>query len=225
MKFGQIIVNGSEVTVRTRRIVQKVDRWPLCVTFTLKRESPNCDATRRLVMIHVSMKFGQIIVSGSEVTVRTRIIVKKVDLWPLCVTFILKRESPNWDATRRLVMIHVCIKFGQIIFSGSEVTVRTRRIVPKVDRWPLCVTFTLKRETPIWDATRRLVMIHIYISIKCGQIIFSGSKVTVRTRTIVKKVDRWPLCDLHLESRDPKLGRDTLPCYDTRSYAITSNYL
>jgi hypothetical protein len=41
------------------------------------------------------------------------------------VTFTLKRETPNWDATRRLVMIHVAMKFRQIIFSGSEVTVRT----------------------------------------------------------------------------------------------------
>jgi hypothetical protein len=30
-------------------------------------------------------------------------------------------------------MIHVSMKFGQVTFSGSEVTVRTRRIVPKVD--------------------------------------------------------------------------------------------
>jgi hypothetical protein len=40
------------------------------------------------------------------------------------MTFTLKRETPNWDATCRLVMIHVAMKFGQIIFRGSEVTVR-----------------------------------------------------------------------------------------------------
>jgi hypothetical protein len=31
------------------------------------------------------------------------------------------------------VMIQIVMKFRQIIFSGSEVTVRTRRIVEKVD--------------------------------------------------------------------------------------------
>jgi hypothetical protein len=36
----------------------------------------------------------------------------------------LEARDPN-DATRRLVMIHVAMKFRQIIFSGSEVTVRT----------------------------------------------------------------------------------------------------
>jgi hypothetical protein len=46
----------------------------------------------------------------------------------------LEARDLNWDATHRLVMILVAMKFGQIIFSGSEVTVRTRRIVQKVDR-------------------------------------------------------------------------------------------
>jgi hypothetical protein len=41
------------------------------------------------------------------------------------VTLTLKRETANWDATRHLVMIHVAMKLRQIIFSGSEVTVRT----------------------------------------------------------------------------------------------------
>jgi hypothetical protein len=45
----------------------------------------------------------------------------------------------------------VSIKFRQIIFSGSEVTVQTR-ISKKIDRWPLCVILSLKRETPMWDA-------------------------------------------------------------------------
>jgi hypothetical protein len=98
------------------------------------------------------------------------------------------------------------------------------RIVKKVDLWPLCVTFTLNRETPNWDATCRVVMIHE--AMKLRQIIFSWSDVTVRTRRISKTV--WPLtsmCDLHLEARDPNLGRDTPPCHDTRIYKVWSNYL
>jgi hypothetical protein len=38
----------------------------------------------------------------------------------------LEARDPNWDATRRLVMIHVSTKYGQVMFSGSEVTVRTK---------------------------------------------------------------------------------------------------
>jgi hypothetical protein len=30
------------------------------------------------------------------------------------MTFTLKRETQNWDAARRLVMIHVAMKFGPL---------------------------------------------------------------------------------------------------------------
>jgi hypothetical protein len=56
------------------------------------------------------------------------------ELWPWTVTMTLE-----WGWWKRLVMIHVSMKFRHIIFSGSEVTVRPRTISKECNLyvWPL----------------------------------------------------------------------------------------
>jgi hypothetical protein len=99
----------------------------LFVTLTLKWGSWKRYATLRLVMVHVCMKYRQIMLSGAKLMAQTSKKWPYVDLWPWPVTLTLKWGSWKRYATLRLVMVHVCMKYRQIMLNGSNVTARTSK--------------------------------------------------------------------------------------------------
>jgi len=81
------------------------------VTLSLEVGTYKWHATHRLVMIHVSMKFHEIIFIHLEVVVRTKKCI--FDLRPLLVTLTI--GSYKWHTTHRLIMMHVSMKFHEIL--------------------------------------------------------------------------------------------------------------
>jgi len=71
-------------------------------------------------MMHVSMKFHEILFIHLEVMVQTR---KKAYLSSILVTLTV--GTYKWHMTHRLVMMHVSMKFHEILFNRLEVAVRT----------------------------------------------------------------------------------------------------
>jgi len=64
----------------------------------------NWYATHRLVMVHVSMKFHEILKEKGI-----------FDLWFILLTLTLEVGICKWYATHRLVMMHVSRKFHEIL--------------------------------------------------------------------------------------------------------------
>jgi len=102
-------------------------------------------ATHRLVMMHVSMKFHEILKENGI-----------FDIWPLFVTLTLEVRIYKWYVTRCLVMMHASMKEKRIF-----------------DLLPLFMTLTLEVGTSKLHAAHRLVKLHGFI--------FNRLEVVVRT--------------------------------------------
>ena len=73
--FCEIILNGIKVIERTRFLVRKLPRVIIAKMYV---ERPLLISARRLVMLYISTKFCEIILSGIKVIERTRFLVRKV---------------------------------------------------------------------------------------------------------------------------------------------------
>jgi len=99
--------------------------WPIFVTLTLEVGIYRWYVTHCLVMTHVSMKFHEILLIRLEVVIQT--IIKGIfDLWSLLVTLTLEVGTYKWHSTHCQIIMHVSMKFHEIIFKRLEVMVRTR---------------------------------------------------------------------------------------------------
>jgi len=141
--------------------------WPIFVTLTLEVGIYKWYATHRLVMMHVSMKFYEILYLFSSCDLDKEKGI--FDIWPLLVTLNLEVGTYKWHTTHRLMMMmHVSMMFHEILKEKGV-----------FDRWPLLVTLILEVGTCNWYVTHRLVMMHVFM--KCHEIIFKHLEVMVQT--------------------------------------------
>ena len=95
-------------------------------------------STRRLMLVHICMKFHEGILNGFLVTERTR-PYRNIYYFQFQRTITPKIPNPELRFLRsacRLMLLYICVKFHENISNGFGVTERTRFCDRQTDRRP-----------------------------------------------------------------------------------------